>query len=134
MSMARIISSSDNGHPRSTHLLNNRMEGNDQDSMQLLNTFRSIHRRERGTHFKQRHHNQNTTSKNQKDRFFPNKMTGNINHTSRNIITETFYIFKYKLWLKINSLKPKIKKNRDLHCQMLLHNLQNHGTRQIIFI
>ena len=39
----------------------NRKEGYDQESIQLPNTFRLRHQRERRTHLKQRHHNQNTT-------------------------------------------------------------------------
>ena len=35
-----------------------RKEGNDQESIQLPNTFRPRHQRERRTHLKQRHHNQ----------------------------------------------------------------------------
>ena len=55
----------------------NRKEGNDQESIQLPNTFRPRHQMERRTHLKQRHHNQNTTSrKRQKDKQFHSPKTG----------------------------------------------------------
>ena len=41
----------------------NRKEGNGQESIQLPNTFRQRHQRERRTHLKQRHHNQNTSGR-----------------------------------------------------------------------
>ena len=41
----------------------NRKEGNYQESIQLPNTFRPRHQRERRTHLKQQHRNQNTTSR-----------------------------------------------------------------------
>ena len=48
----------------------NRKEIIDQESIQIPNTFRSRHQRERRrTHLKQRHHNQNTTSKKPKGQF-----------------------------------------------------------------
>ena len=47
----------------------NRKDGNDQETIQLPNTFRSRLQRERKKHLKQRHHNQNTTSKNPKGQF-----------------------------------------------------------------
>ena len=46
-----------------------RTEGNDQESIQLPNTFRPRHQTERRTHLKQRHHNQNSTSRNPKGQF-----------------------------------------------------------------
>ena len=50
----------------------NRKEGSDQESIQLPNNFRQRHQRERMTHLKQRHHNQNTTSRKPKGSFrFP---------------------------------------------------------------
>ena len=41
----------------------NRKEGNDQESIQLPNTFRPRHQRTRRTHLKQRHRNQTLQSK-----------------------------------------------------------------------
>ena len=50
----------------------NRKEGNGHESIQLPNTFRSRHERERRTHLKQGHHNHNTTSRKPKEQFpFP---------------------------------------------------------------
>ena len=48
---------------KSGELLLNRKEGNDQESIQLPNTFRPRHKKEIWTHLKQRHCNQNTTSR-----------------------------------------------------------------------
>ena len=47
----------------------NKKKGNDQKSIQLNNTFRQRHQRERRTHLKQQHHNQNTTSRKPKAQF-----------------------------------------------------------------
>ena len=44
-----------------------RKEGNDQESIQLPNTFDPRPRKERRTHLKQRHHNPNTTSRKTKE-------------------------------------------------------------------
>ena len=51
------------------HAYHNRKEGNDQESIQLPNTFRQRYQRERRTHLKQRHHNQNTASRKAKGQF-----------------------------------------------------------------
>ena len=51
----------------------NSKEGSDQESIQLPNNFRQRHQRERMTHLKQRHHNQNTKAESQKDRFVSQK-------------------------------------------------------------
>ena len=53
----------------------NKKEGNDQESIQLSNTFRPRHKRERKTNLKQQPHNQNTTSKKPKGQFFSQKKT-----------------------------------------------------------
>ena len=50
----------------------NKKESNNLESIQLPNTFRRRHQRERRTHLKQRH--QNTTSSSQKDNFFSKKI------------------------------------------------------------
>ena len=47
----------------------NKKEGNDQEMIQLSNTFRPRHKRERRTHLKQRHHKQTTTSRELKGHF-----------------------------------------------------------------
>ena len=47
----------------------NRKEGNGQESIQLPNTFRPKHQKERSTHLKPRQHNQNTTSRKLKGQF-----------------------------------------------------------------
>ena len=47
----------------------NRKEGNDQKSIQLHSTFRPRHQRERRTHLKQRHHNQNISNRKPKGQF-----------------------------------------------------------------
>ena len=44
-------------------------EGNDQESKQLPNTFRPSHQKERRTHLKQRHRNENTTSRKPEGQF-----------------------------------------------------------------
>ena len=54
----------------------NRKEGNDQESIQLPNTFHSKtprHQRGRRTHIKKWHHNQNTTSRKLKGQVLPKK-------------------------------------------------------------
>ena len=51
-----------------------RTEGNDQESIQVPNTFRPRHQRERRTHLKQRHHNQNITSRKPKGQFISQKL------------------------------------------------------------
>ena len=53
--------------------LENRKEHIDQESIQLPNTFRPRHQTERRTHLKQRHHNQNTTSRKPKGQFLSQK-------------------------------------------------------------
>ena len=50
----------------------NRNEGNDQESIQLPNTFRQRQQRERRTHLEQRHYNKTPQAESQKDSFFPN--------------------------------------------------------------
>ena len=53
-----------------------------------------------------------TTSRKTKRQFLSQKLTGNIiliNHTSRNIIIESFYTFKCKLWLKLKYCKTENK-------------------------
>ena len=52
----------------------NRKEGNDQEPIQLPNIFRPRHQRERRTHLKQRHRNQNTTSRKPKGQFLSQKL------------------------------------------------------------
>ena len=51
--------------------LGNRKKGNDQESIQLPNTFRPRHQRERSMHLKQWYHNQTLQEKRQKDNYFP---------------------------------------------------------------
>ena len=52
----------------------NRKEGNDQESIQLPNTFCPRHQRERKTHLKQRYRNKKTTSRKQKRQFLFQKV------------------------------------------------------------
>ena len=52
----------------------NRKEGNDQESIQLHNTFRPRRQRGRRTHLKQGHNNQNTTSRKLKGQFLFQKL------------------------------------------------------------
>ena len=52
----------------------NRKEGNDQESIQLPKTFRPKHPRERRTHLKQQHHNQNITSRKTKGQYLSQKI------------------------------------------------------------
>ena len=54
--------------------LENRKEGNDQKSIQLPNTLRPRHQRKRRTHLKQRHHNQNATSRKPVGKFLSQKL------------------------------------------------------------
>ena len=74
----------------------NRKKGNDKESIQLPNTFRPRRQRERRTHLKQRHNNQNTTSRKPKGQFLSQIIgqtaTQNTNFTRtymhRHIMTE----------------------------------------------
>ena len=64
-------------------------EGNDQESIQLPNTFRPRHLWERRTHLKQRHHNQNTTSRKPKGQFLSRKRNGQTASRNKNV-TRTY--------------------------------------------
>ena len=52
----------------------NTKEVNDQESINFPNTFRPRHQRKRKTHFKQRHHNENTTSRKAKGQFLSHNL------------------------------------------------------------
>ena len=52
----------------------NRKEGNDQESIQFPNTFRPRRQKEGRTYLKQRHHNENTTSKKPKGQVLSQKL------------------------------------------------------------
>ena len=63
----------------------NRKEGNDQEPIQLPNTFRPETKRERRTHLKQRHHNQNTTSRKPKQQFLSQKLAERLSKIIKKI-------------------------------------------------
>ena len=65
----------------------NRKEGNDQESIQLPKTFCPRHQRERRMHLKQRHHNQNTTSRKPNGQFLSQKLDKRLSKIK--IITRT---------------------------------------------
>ena len=57
-----------------TEMFINKTEGNDQESIQLPNTFRPRHQRKNKTHLQQRHHNQNTANRKPKGQFLSHKL------------------------------------------------------------
>ena len=82
--------SNDSDQPAQLHFwLANKKEDNDQASIQLPYTIHPIHQRERRTHLKQRHHNQNTTSTKPKVQFLSQKLIGQTAIQNKNF-TRTY--------------------------------------------